>query len=128
MSESTRSDGLLPLRCTASRPRPDLCVAHLQGELDIATAPVLGQYLREHTATRPTDLVLDLSGVTLLAAAGLALILTALHNDNDIHGRLHLIGVTGNRPVERVLHLTGLRPVLDIHDTLQELVDTLHQT
>jgi hypothetical protein len=34
----------------------------------------------------------DLSGVTLLAAAGLALILTALHNDNDIHGRLHLTG------------------------------------
>ena len=97
MSDSTRSDGLLPLRCTASRPRPDVCVAVLEGELDMATAPFLGEYLREHTATRPTELVLDLSGVTLLAAAGLALIVTALHNDNDIPGRLHLTGVTGNR-------------------------------
>jgi anti-sigma B factor antagonist len=103
-------------------------VALLEGELDMATAPFLGEYLREHTATRPTDLVLDLSGVTLLAAAGLALIVTALHNDNDIHGRLHLTGVTGNRPVERVLHLAGLRPVLDIHDNLQALLDTLHQS
>src|SRR4051794_24923042 len=29
----TRSDGLLPLRCTASWPRPDVRVAHLAGEL-----------------------------------------------------------------------------------------------
>jgi anti-sigma B factor antagonist len=127
MSDFTRSDGLLPLRCTASRPRPDVCVALLEGALDMATAPFLEDHLREHTATRPAELVLDLSGVTLLAAAGLTLIVTALHNDNDVHGRLHLIGVTGNRPVERVLHLTGLRPVLDVHDDLKKLLDTLHQ-
>ena len=65
---------------------------------------------------------------TGVEAAGLALIVTALHNDNDIHGRLHLTGVTGNRPVERVLHLAGLRPVLDIHDNIQALLDTLHQS
>jgi anti-sigma B factor antagonist len=128
MSEFTRRDGLVPLRCTVSRPRPDVCVALLEGELDMATAPFLGDHLREHTATRPAELVLDLSGVTLLAAAGLALIVAGLHNDDDIHGRLHLIGVTGNRPVERVLHLTGLRPVLDVHDSLRALLDTLHQT
>jgi anti-sigma B factor antagonist len=125
MDDFTRSDGLLPLRCTASRPRPQVCVAHLSGELDMGTAPLIAEYLREQTATRPTDLVLDLGGVTLLAAAGLALIVQALHNDNGIHGRLHLTGVTGNRPVERVLRLTGLTSVLDVHDNLQTLLDAL---
>ena len=102
-----------------------VCVAHLSGELDMATAPLLADYLREQTATRPTELVLDLGGVTLLAAAGLALVVTVLHNDSGIHGRLHLIGVAGNRPVERVLRLTGLTSILDVHDNLQAVLDAL---
>ena len=125
MDDFTSSHGLLPLRCTASRPRPQVCVAHLSGELDMATAPLLAEYLREQTAARPTELVLDLGGVTLLAAAGLALIVKALNNDSGIHGRLHLAGVAGNRPVERVLRLTGLTSILDVHDDLQTLLDAL---
>jgi anti-sigma B factor antagonist len=128
MDDFTRSSGLLPLSCTASRPRPHVCVAHLAGELDMATAPVLAEYLREQTAAGPTDLVLDLGGVTLLAAAGLTLILEALNNDNGIHGRLHLTGVTDNRPVARVLQLAGLTSVLDVHDDLQALLHTLPQS
>jgi len=103
-----------------------VCVAHLDGELDMATAPFLADYLRSETAVRPADLVLDLSRVTLLAAAGLALIIRALHNESGIQGRLHLTGVTGNRPVERVLRLTGLTSVLDVHDDLSTLLDALH--
>ena len=125
MDDHTRSSRLLPLRCTASRPRPQVCVAHLEGELDMATAPIVAEHLREHTATRPTELILDLGGVTLLAAAGLELIVRARNNNDGIHGRLHLIGVTGNPPVERVLRLTGLIPFLDVHDDLQALLDTL---
>lgn len=127
MSDFTRSDGL-PLRCSASWPLPGVCVVHLAGELDIATAPVLADYLREQTARRPAELVLDLGAVTLLAAAGLALILSAARNDSGIHGRMHLTGVTSNRPVERVLHITGLRPLLPVHDNLQALLDTLQRS
>jgi anti-sigma B factor antagonist len=125
MGDFTRSDGLLPLRCTASRPRPHVCVAYLACELDMGTAPFVTEYLREQTGTRPADLVLDLSGVTLLAAAGLALIVNAHKNEDGIHGRLHLTGVVGNRPVARVLQLTGLTQVLDVHDDLQALLDAL---
>jgi anti-sigma B factor antagonist len=127
MSDFTRSDGLLPFRCTASRPRPHVCVAHLAGELDMATAPLLADHLRRATADRPAELVLDLREVTLLAAAGLALIVTASNNEGGIHGRLHLVGVTGNRPVERVFRLTGLATVLGIHDDLPTLLATLHR-
>jgi anti-sigma B factor antagonist len=125
MSDVTRSDGLLPLRCTANWPRPHVCVVHLAGDLDIATVPVVARYLQEQTGSRPTDLVLDLGAVTLLAAVGVELIVDAQHDDRGIHGRLRLTGVTGNRAVDRVLRLTGLRPLLDIHDDLQTLLDTL---
>jgi anti-anti-sigma factor len=91
----------------------------------MATAPFAAGYLRQHTATRPAELVIDLGGITLLAAAGLALIVTATETDSGVHGRLHLTGVVGNGPVERVLRLTGLMSVLDVHDDLQHLVDSL---
>jgi anti-sigma B factor antagonist len=101
-------------------------VAHLAGELDIATAPVVADQLRRETETRPAELLLDLSGVTHLAAAGLALIVAAMNNDRGIHGRVHLVGVSGNRPVERALQVTGLLAVVDVHDDLQALLDALH--
>ena len=41
--------------------------------------------------------------------------------------RLHLLGVHGNRRVTRVLDLTGLLPLLDIHDSLDELLHHLGQ-
>ena len=122
---SPEANGPLPVRCTTSRPRSDVCVAHLAGELDIATAPVVADQLRQETATPPAELLLDLSGVTHLAAAGLTLIIAAMNNDRGIHGRLHLVGVTGNRPVERPLQLTALLTVLDIHDDLRTLLEAL---
>jgi anti-sigma B factor antagonist len=100
-------------------------VVHLAGELDIATVPLVADYLRRQTVARPTELLLDLTGVTLLAAAGLALIVTAMRNEGGIHGRLHLVGVTGNRAVERALQVTGLLTILDVHDDPQTLLDAL---
>ena len=65
--------------------------------------------------------------VIALAAIGVGLIVCALRNDRDIHGRLHVIGVHGNRPVHRVLGLTGVLPVLCVHDGLDALLDQLDQ-
>lgn len=119
------SPGLLPLTCTVSRPRPHVCLVHLVGELDIATAPLLGAHLREHTADRPAELVLDLDAVTLLAATGVGLIVGAARNQDGVHGRLHLTGVIGNRPVERVLALTGVRALVDVRPSLTALLEEL---
>ena len=122
MNDSTRSDGL-PVTVTAHWPRPHLCLVQLAGELDIATVPPLVQYLRKETATGAAHLVLDVAGVRFLAAAGISLILSAMHNDDGIRGRLHLVGVTDNPMVARVLDLAGLMPLLDVHDSTEQLLD-----
>jgi anti-sigma B factor antagonist len=122
MNDATRSDGL-PVTVTVHWPRPHLCVVQLGGELDIATVPPLVQYLRQETATGCAHLVLDVAGVRFLAAAGIRLILSAMRNDDGIRGRLHLVGVTGNKMVARVLDLTGLMPLLDVHDSIEQLLD-----
>jgi anti-anti-sigma factor len=122
MSDSIRSDGLLPLTLSTSWPEPDVCVVHLAGELDIATVPVVADYLREQAAAAPAELVLDLSAVSLLAATGVGLIMTAERRDDGIDGRLHLVGVVGNRAVERVLALTGVAGRLSIHHSCDALL------
>jgi anti-anti-sigma factor len=127
VTDSTRSDKLQPLTMTASRPRAQVCLVRLAGELDTTTAPVLAHYLREQTAPAPSHLLLDLTAVRFLAAAGVTLIIDARRDDHGILGRLHLLGVADNPPVERVLDLTGVLAVVphhrDLDDALRRIDD-----
>ena len=130
MNDSARFDKLRPLTMSTSWPRAHVCLVQPAGELDTTTAPVLGEYLREQTATAPAHLVLDLTAVRFLAAAGVTLIIDALRNDHGINGRLHLLGVAENPPVERVLDLTGVLAVVPHHRDLEDAlrrIDDLDQ-
>jgi anti-sigma B factor antagonist len=110
---------------SADRPRPDVCVVHVDGDVDMTTAPDLARYLREQT-TRPTaHLVLDLAAVGLLSAAGVAVIVRALHDEGGRYGRLHVVGLADSRPARRTLGITGLTLILDLHDTVEALLARL---
>jgi anti-sigma B factor antagonist len=115
----TDPDELPALMISAGEPRPGLRVLRASGALDISTAPLLARSLTEHAADRAATLVLDLAGVRLLAAAGLALLVTS---QRDLRGRLRVTGVRDNPAVERVLEITGTRDQLDIHDDLSGLL------
>ena len=119
MTDFKRSEELQPSAMATSWPRPDVCVVQLAGDLDVSTAAVLVEYLREQTAVGPTYMLLDLTAVTFLAAAGVTLIVHALRDDQGIHGQLHLVGTTDNPLVERVLHLTGVRAMCPHHHDVE---------
>lgn len=119
MTDFKRSDELQPLAMTTSWPRPNVCAVQLAGDLDATTAPELTDYLRRQTAAGPTYLLLDLTAVTFLAAAGITMIMNAQRNNHGIHGQLHLVGSTDNPLVNRVLHLTGMRAILSDHDNVE---------
>lgn len=70
-------------------------------------------------------LVLDLAAVAFMSSHGVSLLLDAHQEDDHIHGRLHLTGVSSNRSVSRVLDLTGLMPLFDIHDDQDQLIREL---
>ena len=124
MNETIRSDGL-PFTISDHWPRPSVCLVRLAGELDSATARPLIGFLRDSTVGNPAHLVLDLAGVRFLASAGVGIIMTAVRNADGIRGRLHVIGVTDNTAVARVLDITGVRPLLDVHDSLDDLLALL---
>lgn len=92
-------------------------VVHVVGEIDTLTAPVLRAQLDEHLPVSPL-LVLDLSQVTFLGSAGLA-VLVAAKDEADRRGhRLRL--VPGSRIVTRALEATGLLTLFDVADGVTE--------
>jgi anti-sigma B factor antagonist len=100
-------------------------LVEILGELDIQTVPRARAFLAQATATTPRHLILDLTGVRFLAWARIALLLAAQSGQDGIHGQLHLLGVTGNHPVERPLALVGLIDRFDIALDREALLATL---
>jgi anti-anti-sigma factor len=73
------------------------------GEIDITSAPALRGHLQ---ALADRDSLLDMSGVTLLSAAGLTVLLDLQDRLARADARLVLAGVPA--PARRVLTVTGL--------------------
>jgi anti-sigma B factor antagonist len=99
---------------------PDVHVLHVVGELDTLTAPLLQVRLLEQQA-QVGHVVLDLSDVTFLGSAGLA-VLVGAKDDADRRGcRLQV--VPGSRIVKRALEATGLMPLFTIADGVPEALE-----
>jgi anti-sigma B factor antagonist len=95
----------------------DATVVHVVGEIDTLTAPVLRAQLDEHLPVVPL-LVLDLSDVTFLGSAGLA-VLVAAKDSADARGHTLRL-VCGSRIVVRALEATGLLTLFDVADGVPE--------
>jgi anti-sigma B factor antagonist len=91
----------------------DATVVHVVGEIDTLTAPVLRAQLDEHIPAVPL-LVLDLSDVTFLGSAGLAVLVAAKDAADAREHTLRL--VCGSRIVTRALEATGLLTLFDVAD------------
>jgi anti-sigma B factor antagonist len=92
-----------------------LCV--VAGEIDLLTGPGLRQRLTDALNAGPGHLVIDLSGVKLLASIGLSILVEIL--DVQEAAGYHLALVVGkHRAVVNVLKTTGLDQVFDLHDAV----------
>ena len=92
-------------------------VLHVVGEIDTLTAPLLRAQLDGQIAGVPL-LVLDLSEVTFLGSAGLAVLVAAKDDAETRDHRLRI--VPGSRIVVRALQATGLLGIFDIADDVPQ--------
>ena len=77
-----------------------------RGEIDAATAPLLGQKFDELLAAGATVLLLDASAIDFVDSSGLRVIVAAT---NEIEGRGGRLLIEGISPaMERVLQVTGM--------------------
>jgi anti-sigma B factor antagonist len=90
-------------------------VRHVVGEIDTLTAPLMRAQL-EHQVPAVPLLVLDLTEVTFLGSAGLAVLVAAKDDAEERQHRLRL--VPGSRIVVRALQATGLLTIFDVVDSV----------
>jgi anti-sigma B factor antagonist len=94
---------------------PEGVVLVVRGALDLSLAPRLRRTVERAVRLRPALLVLDLTGVTFLASAGMAELVRA---NRRLRGELPVRVVAAGRLVLRPLELTRLTDELTIHPSL----------
>jgi anti-sigma B factor antagonist len=100
-----------------SRPAQDVTVVSVSGEIDMLSAPALRTYVTTNLGDSGTFL-LDLSGVSFLGSAGLAVLVEAAQESRT---RAVTFGVVAaDRAVTRPIVATGLGEVFDVHASLDE--------
>lgn len=76
------------------------------GELDLSTAPILEERLREAEAHEHVQVLLDLSKLEFIDSSGLGVIFASHTRQEERNGRLLM--VSGSPHVQRVFELAGL--------------------
>jgi anti-sigma B factor antagonist len=104
--------------------RGSAVVVSVRGELDLATVPMLREQLESvhEISPVPSPLVVDLSGLTFIGSAGLAL-LVDLNNQCVERGVLLALVATGS-VVPRAIQVTALDQVFSVHASVDEALGT----
>lgn len=113
MGKRTEGGTIIELNVN-SRPDGDATLISVSGEVDLSTTPLLRSALVEHLDAGRKSLVLDLSEVGFLDSTGLGMLVSLHRRANDEGGSLRLTSV--QRPVRRVLQITGLEEVFGVND------------
>lgn len=111
----------LPICIKVQRRDDAVVVLRVAGELDTLTGPAVDTQLAavEDDLAVAATLVLDLSDLTFMSSAGLALLVT--HHERCAEQGSRLRVVTGNnRSVLRPVRITGLDTVLDLAATVAD--------
>jgi anti-sigma B factor antagonist len=98
-------------------------VVHVSGDVDMLTAPLFAEHVRQQLTGGglAKSLVIDLTGVTFLGSAGLAVLAEARSAAEEQHIELRV--VASSRLVLRPLQVTGLDKVLTIVADLDSSAD-----
>ena len=93
-------------------------VVHVTGEVDMATEDQLRRSLAEAMAAAPAAVVLDLTGVTFFASAGLHVLVDVQHEATARDLDLRVVAVT--RAVLRTLEITGVDQLVTVVGSLDQ--------
>lgn len=86
----------------------------VSGEIDMATAPMLGRELTAAIEAGEAAVILDLTNVTFFDSSGLRAAVVA-HRDLGERGRRLAVVCDPEGHARRTFVLAGLAPVLDLH-------------
>lgn len=104
------------LTVTVRPGRPDAVVLSVRGEVDLSTSPFLQRVLLAHLDDAAGLMIVDLTGVSFLSAAGLTVLVNVKRAAVAARRRLRLVARTAVVLVP--LTITGLDSEFDIYPAL----------
>jgi anti-anti-sigma factor len=93
--------------------RDEVCVVRADGEVDIATAPLLGRALEAGLAGGRATVVVDLRQISFVDCTGIGLLTAARH---QAHGQGTRLRILAGRAVARTAALLELTTALGLHE------------
>ena len=96
-----------------------LCLVRVHGEIDLSNAHEVSAAIGTAMGQEARRLVVDLSDITYLDSAGVALLLRLAERLRTRRRQLQLVVPRGS-PVRRVLDYTGLATVIPLHARLED--------
>lgn len=100
----------------AERPDGDAVVLSAEGIVDVAAAPALTDHIRAILRQRPAVLVIDLTGVTFLATAGMSVLMEAGRKCEELAISFRVVA---QGPVTvKSMQLLGIDDLLAIYPTV----------
>jgi len=93
--------------------RGEVCVVHADGEVDIATAPLLGRALKAGLASGRTTVVVDLRQISFVDCTGIGMLTEARCRARGQGTRLRILA---GRAVARTAALLELTNALGLHE------------
>ncbi len=121
VSSYPHTDGLSGSHVTVDVRRHDgVVILQVTGEIDLLTAPRVEEAMTPLLRERPPVLVVDLSGVTFLASAGLKLLVAAQQASRE-GTRIRV--VASDQHTFRPIEMTGLTETIAVYATVAEALD-----
>ncbi|HEU0213795.1 MAG TPA: STAS domain-containing protein [Jiangellaceae bacterium] len=96
-------------------------IVRVAGELDAVSAPTIRDHLIGHLDLGATNLILDLSRVTIADTAGAGAVLTAGHETKASGGVLRVAGA--QHAVRRALRALDTAGVVVLHDDVSDALE-----
>jgi anti-sigma B factor antagonist len=108
---------------SSERAADGLGIVALSGEVDIYTAPQFKECMLALLDAGIDRLIVDLSDVTFIDSTALGVLIGGVRRVHTAGGAMAL--VVTNRPVQRVLSITGLDRVFTIHSTRAAALESI---
>jgi anti-sigma B factor antagonist len=99
-----------------STERPN--VLPLEGEIDLHVSPRIAASLNQMIASKPKQVVVDLSQVSYIDSSGLAVLIEGMQNVAAYGGKFALAGL--QEPVRPIFEIARLDQVFKIYPTVDE--------
>ena len=109
MSSLSMTAAMQEFRLETIRPTGDCAVLQVTGEIDVYTAPILRERIRDLAAKGAVHIIADLSRVDFLDSTGLGVLVGGLKRLREHDGSL--TPVISTTRILRILEVTGLTAV-----------------